>query len=141
MKKFFSIFISLLCIFTCLLSISCGQDKLVIKESDTFVIINASSNQMQIDDETTLVDYMQSLKEDNLLDFNISGGMITSINGIDNPADWSSCWMIYTDDTKYSSLAFGSIEYNGKAYNSAVVGAETLPIKDGATYIWVFKAF
>ena len=46
---------------------------------------------MDITDTTTLVDYMNSLKDDGQLTFEINNGMVSSVNGIDNPADWSGC--------------------------------------------------
>ena len=141
MKKFLAIVFSIISLLCVLNFASCKQDSFVVKETDTYIVITASNDQLEITSSTTLLDYMADLKDDGLLDFNVSGGMITSINGVDNPADWSSCWMVYTDDLEYSSLAFGSIEYQGKTYQSAVLGAETLPIKNGAKYIWIFKAF
>ena len=68
-------------------------------------------------------------------------GMITSINGIENPADYSSCWMLYTSDAENSNAAWGTVEYQGKQYASAVSGAETLKIKPDQLYIWVYKSF
>ena len=96
---------------------------------------------MQMDENSTLIDYMLSLKEDGKLEFEMTDGMITSINGIENPADWSSCWMIYTSDSEYANEEWGTIDYNGKIYSSAILGAEYLPIKNGCLYIWVFQSF
>ena len=96
---------------------------------------------MDITDTTTLVDYMNSLKDDGQLTFEINNGMVSSVNGIDNPADWSSCWMLYTSDSDSSNTAWGTIEYNGDVYGSAVLGAESLIIKDGCMYIWVSQSF
>lgn len=122
--------------------IACKQEPpLVIKESDTYFVINVSSSQMELKDDTTLIEYMDSLKQNGLLNFETSGGMIVSINGIENPSDWSSCWMLYTSDTDFSNESWGKINYNGTTYGSAMFGAETLVIKEGCIYIWVFKAF
>ena len=68
-------------------------------------------------------------------------GMITSINGIENPADFSSCWMLYTSDVENSNTAWGTVEYQGVKYGSAISGAETLKIKPDQLYIWVFQSF
>jgi hypothetical protein len=67
--------------------------------------------------------------------------MITSINGIENPADYSSCWMLYTSDEDNANAAWGTVEYEGKEYGSAISGAETLKIKADKLYIWVYKSF
>ena len=117
------------------------KEPLVIKESDTYIVISVSNEQMEITSDTTLVEYMNLLKEDGQISFEINDGMITSVNGIDNPADWSSCWMLYTSDTDNANSMWGKIEYNGKVYGSAVLGAESLKIKDGCLYIWVFQSF
>ena len=121
---------------------SCFQKPpLVIKESDTYIVLTVSDEQMPLSNDTTLVEYMQSLKEDGKLDFEVSGGMITSINGIENPADWSACWMLYTDDTENSNTEWGTVEYKEKTYGSSMWGGETLKVKNGCVYIWVYQSF
>ena len=75
------------------------------------------------------------------VDFEVSDGMITSINGIENPADWSACWMLYTDDTENSNTEWGTVEYKEKTYGSSMWGGETLKVKNGCVYIWVYQSF
>jgi len=141
MKKFKSCIAIIALVIAMILCVGCDpKDPIVIKESDTFIVINVTSEQMTISGDTKLVDYMEMLKTKELLDFKIKDGMITEVNGIENPADWSSCWMIYTNDTATSNPAY-SIEYNGKKYASANYGAESLVIKDGCTYIWYYQSF
>lgn len=113
----------------------------VIKESDTYIVINVSKKQMEITAETTLVAYMGALKENGELSFEMQNGMVASVNGIENPADWSSCWMLYTNDADNANTAWGQIEYEGEIYGSAMFGAESLKVKDGCTYIWIFQSF
>jgi hypothetical protein len=96
---------------------------------------------MPLSNDTTLVEYMQSFKEAGELDFEVSDGMITSINGIENPADWSACWMLYTDDTENSNTEWGTVEYKEKTYGSSMWGGETLKVKNGCVYIWVYQSF
>jgi hypothetical protein len=96
---------------------------------------------MELTDTTTLVEYMNALKEDGALDFEMKNGMVSSVNGIENPADWSSCWMLYTSDTDNANTAWGEVEYKGEVYGSAILGAEALTIKEGCLYIWIFQAF
>jgi hypothetical protein len=88
-----------------------------------------------------LLQYMEQLKEKGELSFEIKDGMITAINGIANPADFSSCWMLYTSDAEYSNSAWGTVEYQGQTYGSAIVGAELLEIKADQLYIWVYQSF
>ena len=142
MKNINRFFASVFAVVACCLFVSCSlKDVLVIKESDTYVVISVSGSQMALTGETTLADYMSSLKKDGQLDFETSDGMITSVNGIANPADWSSCWMLYTDDVENANDAWGTVEYQGKLYGSSMFGAESLKVKEGCLYIWVFQSF
>lgn len=142
MKKLFNAIITITLSVIVFSFFGCSsKEPLVIKESDTYIVITVSNEQMDITNTTTLVDYMNSLKDDGQLTFEINNGMVSSVNGIDNPSDWSSCWMIYTNDTDNANSAWGTIEYNGNIYGSAILGAESLIVKDGCIYIWVFQAF
>ena len=142
MRRFLNLLVCALVIFIGFTFIvGCSpKDPLVIKESDTYIVINVSNEQMTISNDTTLLDYMNSLKNDGELVFELNNGMVNSINGIANPLDWSSCWMLYTSDENNANNAWGTIEYKGKVYGSALFGAETLIVKDGYTYVWVFKS-
>ena len=120
---------------------ACRSEKLVIKDSDTYIVIKTTGEAMGGDSEMLLVEYMQKLKDEGQLEFSVVNGMITSINGIDNPADYSSCWMLYTSDADNANASWGTVEYEGKEYGSAISGAETLVIKADQLYIWVYKSF
>lgn len=114
---------------------SCKKEPLVIFDSDTTIVIRCTDG----DADKLLIDYMGELKADGELDFTVENGMIVSINGIENPADYSSCWMLYTSDGEMANSAWGTVLYNDAEYGSAIVGAEELKIKEGCLYIWVFK--
>ena len=143
MKKTFKLLSSFLLFIVLLMGVGCFGKKAptVIKESDTYIVISVSNETMEITENTTLVEYMYALKENGELDFEMNNGMVSSVNGIENPADWSSCWMLYTGDVDNANTAWGEVEYKGEAYGSAVLGAESLKIKDGCLYIWIFQAF
>ena len=141
MKKFLTNTLALCLAILAFMVLGCSKERFVLKETDTFIVITVSPKQMQIAENTTLIDYMQSLKADGALNFELTSGMISSINGIENPADWSSCWMLYTDDTENANAAWGEVEYQEKIYGSSIFGAEELKIKDGCVYIWVYQAF
>lgn len=115
------------------------KEPLVLKESDTFIVVKAES----VGENETLANYMQKLKErgEAVVDFDIENGMVKSINGKANAADWSSCWMLYTSDTDYANDTWGTAEYENKLYGSAILGAESLKVKAGEIYIWVFQTF
>lgn len=119
----------------------CQSEPLVIKDSDTYIVIKTTEKSLAGKEDMLLIDYMNQLVQEGELTCTIKDGMITSINGIENPADFSSCWMLYTSDEENANAAWGVVEYNGVQYGSAISGAETLKIKPDQLYIWVFKSF
>lgn len=125
---------------TVLLS-GCKSEPLVIKDSETCIVIKTTQEAMAGQTDMLLIDYMDKLATEGKMTCKISNGMVTSINGIDNPADFSSCWMLYTSDPENSNTAWGTVEYDGKEYGSAISGAETLKIKPDQLYIWVYQSF
>ena len=135
MKKIVTLLLCVLlaCAFLC----GCGAKTKVLKETDEFIIITPSAEFV----DKTLKECMDDLKTRGELDFTSNNGMISSINGIDNPADYSYCWMLYTDDAENSNDAWGTIEYNGKTYASSTLGADSLIIAKDCVYIWVYTKF
>ncbi|MBO4251719.1 MAG: hypothetical protein J5911_03545 [Clostridia bacterium] len=126
MKKIVAL---ILCVvFAC--ALLCGCDNVgktvVLKPQDDFV-------------GKTLSEFMQSEKDQGKLDFVIENSMVVSIDGVKNTTN--TYWMLYTDDAANSNDAWGTIEYDGKTYASATLGAESLVIASGRTYIWVFTKF
>lgn len=119
----------------------CKSEPLVIKESDTCIVLKVTEEAIGGKTDMLLIDYMDQLVKDGKMTCTIQNGMVTSINGIDNPADFSSCWMLYTSDEENANAAWGTVDFEGKQYGSAISGAETLKIKAGQLYIWVFKSF
>lgn len=139
-KRLFSLLLVLILAFSVLLS-GCQKEPLVIKDSETCIVIKPTKESMDGNTDMLLIDYMNKLAEEGELACTISNGMITSINGIENPADFSSCWMLYTSDAENSNTAWGTVEYEGVEYGSAISGAEVLKIKADQLYIWVFQSF
>ena len=137
LRKALSLLLALTTLLTLLTLVSCGKEPVVIKDSDTCIVIRVPEDA----EEMLLVDYMETLREQGTLDFTVTNGMITSINNIENPADFSSCWMLYTSDAELSNSAWGTVEYDGVEYGSAIVGAEALTVKPGCLYIWAFMSF
>ena len=89
-----------------------------------------------------LIEVMQALRTDEQLTFTQdSQGMVIAINGKENAADWSGCWMLYTSDEEFSSIEWGVYEYHGAALGSAVFGADALPVVNGEIYVWVYTKF
>ena len=119
----------------------CQKEPLVIKDSETCIVIKPTKASIGNNVDMMLIDYMNQLAQEGELTCTISNGMITSINGIENPADYSSCWMLYTSDAENANTAWGTVEYEGVEYGSAISGAEVLKIKADQLYIWVFQSF
>jgi len=139
-KRVLFVLLAVLMLSLSLLLTGCKNEPLVIKDSDTYIVIKTTEDAMQGKDDMLLIDYMELMREEGL-EFEVSDGMIVSINGIENPADYSSCWMLYTSDGENANSAWGTVEYEGTEYGSAISGAETLKIKADQIYIWVFKSF
>ena len=95
---------------------------------------------LKTEGEETLLSVMQALQADGALTFTESGGMVTSINGKENPADWSYCWMVYTSDEEISTTEM-ELEYNGGMLRFASFGANVLPVSEGELYVWYYQGF
>jgi hypothetical protein len=140
-SKIISLALAIMLLACSVLLSGCKSEPLVIKDSETCIVIKTTQEAMEGKTDMLLIDYMDQLAKEGKMTCKISNGMITSINGIDNPADFSSCWMLYTSDAENSNSAWGTVQYEGKEYGSAISGAETLKIKPDQLYIWVYKSF
>lgn len=138
-KRLYALIFSLLAIVVVgsLLLLTRKAEPLVIYESDTTIVIKCE----KAEDDATLIDYMAKLRDKGKIEFTAENGMITSINGIENPKDFSYCWMLYTSDADMANSAWGTVLYNEVEYGSAILGADKLEIKADNLYIWVYKQF
>ncbi len=89
----------------------------------------------------TLLSVMEDMQEAGELTFVVANGMITEINGVKNALSYDPCWMLYTGDEAFSNTEWGSYEYEGEVLGSATLGAESLVVKAGEVYVWVYQAF
>ena len=146
MKRKTNVFLSLLLSLVCALSLfACDRkDKsnlkcTLVESSQTRVVISVDNPGLNC----TLLDCMEVLRQAQDTDFTFafSNGMLTSINGVENPADFSSCWMLYTSDAEMANTAWGTTEYDGKTLGSAIVGAFELDVIAGGIYVWVYTTF
>lgn len=128
-------------VFTVFCTVACktvGEGKAeVVFEAETRVVIQVRTT----DGNATLVDVMTALQEEEKISFTITGGMLTELNGKANTADFSGCWMLYTSDTEMSTAEWGNVEYDGKTYGSAILGADALTVMEGCLYIWEYQSF
>lgn len=94
-----------------------------------------------LDGEYTLSDIMDKAQEKHDLEYESSGGMITSINGVANTADFSSCWMLYTSDTEMANSEWGTITIGDQTFGSAILGADVLEVLEDQIYVWEYVTF
>ena len=148
MKRRITIFFTLCLALICALSsFACGNRKdksnlvcTLVESTDSRVIISVSDEGLHC----TLLDCMELLRQKNdelELNFTCFGGMMTSINGVENSVDYSKCWMLYTSDSEMANTQWGTTEYNGKTYGSAIVGVGELEVIADGIYIWVYQTF
>ncbi len=140
MKKILALLTAAICLFSfaaCGKSNGAGKTVASVVKAETLIVITVE----EVDGEPTLLAVMQKLQADGQLTFTADvTGMVTSIEGKENPADWSACWMLYTTDREMADASY-SIEWQGESCGSAVVGAGALPVLAGESYIWSYQVF
>ena len=109
----------------------------LLSATDTQVVIRID----ETDGKGTLGNAMEQLKQEGAWTYTASGGMLLSINGKENAADYSSCWMLYTSDSEMSNTEWGTIEYDGAILGSAVVGYSSLTVIKDGIYVWIYQGF
>ncbi|MBQ0099873.1 MAG: hypothetical protein KBS91_04950 [Firmicutes bacterium] len=137
MKKF----ISVLVLITFVFSLFACESKVpkVIQDSETCIVISTFDCDYTITDKSTLLDYMNYLKNSGEIDFELNGTMLQSINDTENKSDFSYFWALYTSDKDNSNDAWGTVVYNEEIYGSAIFGVDTLRIKENCLYIWLYQ--
>ncbi len=100
------------------------------------VVITISQS---VSENTTLLAVMQQQKNAGELDFEMENGMIVQIGEAKNTTN--SFWMLYTTDTENANEQWGTFAWNGETLGSALLGAETLVVKQGEAYVWVYQSF
>lgn len=126
-----------LLVVSCFAFAACG--KKYVQQKDTAVYFTVDKDVMANVDGKTLQDYMDALvKKDQLTysgDSTAYGLMINTVNDIKADASKGEYWFLYSDDDEYSNGDWGTYDLNGKTYKSTTLGASSLPIKIGCTYV------
>ena len=68
-------------------------------------------------------------------------GMVMAIDGRENDVDFNPCWMLYTTDEEMANTEWGIVTVDGVEMGSAIVGAATLEVLEGESYVWVYQTF
>ena len=134
--SFFTLLLTLsLCFFSCKLT---GEAVVSVENSTpTQIVIKVE----KVYGNTTLFDAMETLQKQGELTFKRSGTMLSELNGVANPIDFSACWLLYTSDREMSNDAWGTIDYNGETLGSAILGADSLLVLEGEIYVWQYQTF
>lgn len=135
MKKLAAALFALVAALACMAFAAC-TDSNAGGDENTVVITVAEDYDVE---GKTLKDYMDYLVAEDELAYEISDGMIVSLNGKANTTN--SYWMLYTSDEANANTAWGTIEYDGHTYGSATLGAPSLPLAEGAVYVWSYQTF
>ena len=143
MKKLSKVLVLLLVVVFAAFALSaCGANEGTGANKVTIVVIDENGtelfNKTFKTDSATLKDVFDEKQIPYTMD--ASGTMVSSIYDKANPADWSYCWMFYTNA---DGMTDGTYPYTYKdvQYGSASYGATELQMKDGATYVVVFVKF
>ena len=118
---------------------SCGGSDAVkakvVESNQTLLVIEIEDT----DGKATLRNAMDALKKEKEISFEAdSTGMIISINGQANGGN--SYWMLYTSDKETSDPNF-TYTYGDRTFDFALLGAQTLIVAKGATYVWTYQTF
>ena len=141
MKKWLAVLLTVVTLFALA---CCGQSN---GEAKTVATVAKDENTLaitveELSGDVTLLALMEDLQEGGEFVFEADlTGMVQSIEGKANPADWSACWMLYTSDAEMANEEWGTVEYGGAVYGSAIVGASALYVVAGATYVWSYVVF
>ena len=146
MKKLMALVLALICALmfaACDLSLlmgllGTGKSVAEVEKTEHMVVITVK----EAEDGVTLLSVMENLQMEGKLTYTCGAdGMVTAIEGKENAADWSACWMLYTSDAELANTDWGTVEYNGETYGSAIVGAGALEVIEGGIYIWSYHSF
>ena len=135
-RKWISLFLSLFSVVCLFCLTACGGKataSVLSAQEDTIVISITMAN-----DGAKFIDALKQLQETNKLNFEISGGMIVSVNGKENVVESVNSgysWMIYTSNSELSYPEYGSKTYEDILCYSAAFGAEGLVVQAGETVI------
>lgn len=141
MQSFFSILLAVT--LSAILFVACqksdGTTKAeVVQSTESVVVIRVD----EVEGEASLYDVMCELKESGKFDFvsedSAFGQSIVSINGVENPADWSSYWASYTTDSENGNTEQAK-SIDGVNWYYAMLGISSLKVKAGASYMFRFE--
>ena len=138
-----------------LLLSGCGGNVVKVTNDDGSAnyVMTVDADVTELDEQTTLYDYMCALREAGELTFEAElgeyGYFIVSVEGVENTAESATsgyAWTIYTDLSEldgviYSDASYDTWEYDGRQLASANYGISGLPAVEGYTYALVYSHY
>lgn len=143
MKKVSKVLVVLLiAIFAVCMFTACGDKEPANGNKVTLVIIDETGTELFNKTFKTESATLKAVFDEKEIPYTMdaSGTMVSSIYDKANPADWSYCWMFYTNADGMTDGTF-PYTYKDVQYGSVSYGATELQMKDGATYVIVFVKF
>ena len=138
---------SLSLFFVCVILASCSLFGVKSGEVKSAKVLEKSENLVVIQVEkcgegATVFNAMQWLKEKGELEFvsepSAYGESLLSLNGKDNPADWSFYWQFYVCDEAQGNVDLTYVYEENTCYY-ANAGISGITVQDGGIYLWVFE--
>ena len=136
-------------------AVGCGKTTNKNLDDDS-IIFTADSSIMEIDENTTLEDYLVALKDAGELTYDGNKGdfglFITSMNGIENEVISSTAnssegysWTVYIDFIDIEGVLYAGdseiITYNDTTLYKANYGVSLIPCLEGHTYAFVYEYY
>ncbi len=143
MATFFSVLVFTVCFFTgCnqVVDVSIDPTKVGVEfvwEGEDLLAAVITVENGSFGEDVSLAQVMKQLKDERTFTYSFSQGMLTEINGKKNT--FSSCWMLYTNDTNMSTTEW-TYTYKGQVLGSAILGAESLRVINDAIYVWAYQS-
>lgn len=145
MKKKLSILSILLVLMLALCAFAAcnnGTAKVTVLENGEILVIRADETK----EDVSLEDVMNNLKKSGEIQYEMSDGMITSVNGHAANQSNGEYWFVYTSletykGVSYSNMIWGAYSYDGTDYASAAYGVDGLPMVEGNLYILALGTF
>ena len=112
-----------------------------VQMRETEILITLDKSIMSDIEGKTLKDYLDLLQEKEYLTYEATAGMLYTLNDRKADSTAGEWWLIYTDDADHSNEDWGKYTVEDKTYYSSTLGYESLPLKEGATYVFVISKF
>lgn len=141
MKKFGKILATAMALAVLVAAFAACNGYNAVKSTEDVVAVTVSGKVMDLDGKN-LVDYLNKLQSDDKFSYSADNGYVTTVNG--KTADYQkdrTSWMMYTSDKEMGNEAWGTYEFEGQTYYSAIVGINDYPLAEGTVILFVFCHF